>query len=170
MAGNLAGKLTKSAVGTKGDASATAPSDRRIHLDQAPLTGTDLFRFTADLARRLGVTTALDPRNIRVNSYPISQARADEPPEQPTFLNSYIVDDLALVSNALDHRDAGTALAQVPDCESERDAHGCSARSTRHTRPLLSRPRSAGEMGHEHRTPTCVQPAVRGEPDHRDAG
>jgi AAA domain len=112
MAGNLAGKLTKSAIGTKDDASVTASGDRRIHLDQAPLTGTDLFRFTADLARRLGVTTALDPRNIRVNSYQISQARADEQPEQPTFLNSYIVDDLALVSTALDHHDAGTALAQ----------------------------------------------------------
>jgi AAA domain len=112
MAGNLAGKLTKSAVGTKDDTPATAPADRRIHLDQAPLTGTDLFRFTADLANRLGVTTALDPRNIRVKSYQINQARADEPPEQPTFLNSYIVGDLAHVSAELDHHDAGPALAQ----------------------------------------------------------
>jgi hypothetical protein len=111
MAGNLAGKLTKSAVGTK-DAPVTTSGNRRIHLDQAPLTGTELFDFTADLARRLGVAKALDPRSIRVKSYQINQARADAPPEQPTFLNSYIVEDLTLVSTALDHRDAGTALVQ----------------------------------------------------------
>lgn len=71
----------------------------------------DLFRFTEELASRLGVTKALDPRNIRVNIYQINEARAGEPPDQPTFLNSYIVDDLALVSTALNRGDAGTALA-----------------------------------------------------------
>jgi hypothetical protein len=111
MAGSVAGKLTKSAVGTK-DATEDEPaSTQTTHLDQAPLTGADLFSFTTDLARRLGVTRALDPRNIRVNSYQINQARADEPPEQPTFLNSYVADDLALVSAALARKDAGTALA-----------------------------------------------------------
>jgi AAA domain len=120
MAGNLAGKLVKSAVGTKDaeDSKDDAPpSTQETHLDQAPLTGTDLFRFTAELARRLGVTTVLDPRNIRVNSYQINQARAGEPPEQPAFLNSYVTDDLALVSAALNRGtvlnrgDGGTALA-----------------------------------------------------------
>jgi hypothetical protein len=111
MAGSLAGKLTKSAVGAKDDAPAAGPASHTTHLDQAPLTGVDLFRFTENLASRLGVTKVLDPRNIRVNSYQINEARAGEPPDQPTFLNGYIVDDLALVSNALNRGDAGTALA-----------------------------------------------------------
>ena len=67
---------------------------------------------TAELADRLGVTKELHPWNIRVNSYQISVSRADEPTERQTFLNSYIVDDLLLISTALDRRDAGTALSQ----------------------------------------------------------
>jgi hypothetical protein len=51
------------------------------------------------------VTKELHPRNIRVNSYQISVSRADEPTERQTFLNSYIADDLALISTALDRRD-----------------------------------------------------------------
>ena len=39
-------------------------------------------------------------------------SRADEPPEQQTFLNSYIAADLALISAALDRGNAGTALSQ----------------------------------------------------------
>ena len=116
MAGSLAGKLAKSAVGTKGEEQAKTEaggeSRPRVRLDQAPLTGSDLYRFTAELADRLGVTTELRPRNIRVNSYQISVSRADEPPERQTFLNSYIADDLSLISTALDRRDAGTALCQ----------------------------------------------------------
>jgi hypothetical protein len=100
MAGSLAGRLTKSAVGAKDDTTA-APNNQQVHLDQALLTGADLFNFTKDLASRLGVAEVLDPRNIRVNSYQINEARANEPPEQPTFLNSYITDDLALVATAL---------------------------------------------------------------------
>jgi AAA domain len=116
MAGSLAGKLAKSAVGTKGEEQAKTEaggeSRPRVRLDQAPLTGSDLYRFTAELADRLGVAKELHPRNIRVNSYQISVSRADEPTERQTFLNSYIVDDLLLISTALDRRDAGTALIQ----------------------------------------------------------
>jgi hypothetical protein len=86
-------------------------SNRQVHLDQTPLTGTDLSSFTKDLASRLGVIKALDPRNIRVNSHQINEDRAKQPLDQPTFLNSYITDDLALVSTALVRGDAGTALA-----------------------------------------------------------
>jgi hypothetical protein len=110
MAGSLAGRLTKSAVGAKDDTTALA-NTQKTHLDQAPLTGADLFSFTKDLASRLGVTEVLDPRNIRVNSYQINEDRATLPLEQPTFLNSYIADDLALVATALDRKDTGTALA-----------------------------------------------------------
>jgi hypothetical protein len=116
MAGSLARRLAKSAVGTKGEEQAKTEaggeSRPRVRLDQAPLTGSDLYRFTAELADRLGVTKELHPRNIRVNSYQISVSRADEPTERQTFLNSYIVDDLLLISTALDRRDAGTALSQ----------------------------------------------------------
>jgi hypothetical protein len=66
----------------------------------------ELYRFTAELADRLGVTKELHPGNIRVNSYQISVTRADQPTERQTFLNSYIADDLALISTALDRRDA----------------------------------------------------------------
>ena len=51
------------------------------------------------------MTKELHPRNIRVNSYQISVSRADEQTERQTFLNSYIADDLALISTALDRRD-----------------------------------------------------------------
>ena len=116
MAGSLAGRLAKSAVGSKGEEQAKTEaggeSRLRVRLDQAPLIGSDLYRFTAELADRLGVTKELHPRNIRVNSYQISVSRADEPTERQTFLNSYIVDDLLLISTALDRRDAGTALSQ----------------------------------------------------------
>lgn len=116
MAGSLAGELAKSAVGTKGEertkTEADGESRPRARLDQAPLTGSDLHRFTVELAGRLGVTKDLHPQSIRVSSYEISVSRAGEPPEQQTFLNSYIADDLALVSAALDRRDAGTALSQ----------------------------------------------------------
>jgi hypothetical protein len=116
MAGSLAGKLAKSAAGTKADEQTKTGADEeprpRAHLDQGPLTGSDLRRFTVQLAGRLGVTNELHPQNIRVNSYEISVSRADEPSEQQTFLNSYIVDDLALVAAALDHRNVGAALSQ----------------------------------------------------------
>ena len=116
MAGSLAGKLAKSAVGTKGEDHTEKAADGeprpRARLDQAPLRGPDLYRFTAELSGRLGVTKELNPRNIRVSSYEISVSRADEPPEHQTFLNSYVADDLALISMALDRGNAGTALGQ----------------------------------------------------------
>jgi hypothetical protein len=113
MAVSLAGKLAKSVLSNEtGEPAVSEPAQPPARLDQAPLTSSDLFRFTADLATRLGVTKELQPRNVRVKSYEISAARADDPPDQQTFLNSYIVDDLALVSTALDHGNAGGALAQ----------------------------------------------------------
>jgi hypothetical protein len=116
MAGSVAGNLAKSAVGAKGhEQTKTEPAGEarpRARLDQAPLTSSDLHRFKAELAGRLGVTKELHPQNIRVSSYEISVSRAEEPPGQQTFLNSYVADDLALISAALDRRDAGTALGQ----------------------------------------------------------
>jgi hypothetical protein len=52
MAGSLAGRLAKSAVGMKGEEQAKTEaggeSRPRVRLDQAPLTGSDLYRFTAE--------------------------------------------------------------------------------------------------------------------------
>jgi len=116
MAGSLAGKLAKSAVGAKDSEQTKTEPDReprsRARLGQAPLTGSDLYRFTAELAGRLGVTKDLHPQNIRVSSYEISASRVGEPPEQQTFLNSYIAGDLALMSVALKRGNVGAALSQ----------------------------------------------------------
>ena len=98
----VAGKLAKSAIGTKGEEQTKTEADGesrpQARLYQAPLTGSELYRFTAKLAEPFGVTKELHPRNIRVNSYQISVSRADEPPERQTFLNSYVADDLLLTS------------------------------------------------------------------------
>src|ERR1017187_7706421 len=84
------------AVGQKGHEQAKTETDGesrpRARLDQAPLTGSDLYRFTAELAGRLGVTNELHPQNIRVSSY--------------------VADDLALISAALGRGNAGSALSQ----------------------------------------------------------
>ncbi len=116
MAGSLAGKLAKSVLsgetGRPGQSLAGEPAQPPARLDKAPLTSSGLFRFTTELAARLGVAKELEPSDIRVNSYQISAARADDPPDQQTFLNSYVVDDLALVSAALDHGNAGHALTR----------------------------------------------------------
>jgi hypothetical protein len=115
MAGSAASKLAKSAVGAKGGEGAAEGGREpqpRARLDQAPLAGADLSRFTAELAERLGVMKDLRPYNIRVSSYQISISRADERPERQAFLNSYIVDDLTLIAAALDRGNAGAALSQ----------------------------------------------------------
>ena len=96
MAGSVAGNLAKSAVGAKGHEQAKTETDGesrpRARLDQAPLTGSDLYRFTAELTGRLGVTNELHPQNIRVSSY--------------------VADDLTLISAALGRGNAGSALSQ----------------------------------------------------------
>ena len=53
LAGSLAGKLAKSAVGPKGDehTKTETDGDARPRLDQAPLTGSTLQGFKAQLAR-----------------------------------------------------------------------------------------------------------------------
>lgn len=45
-------------------------------LETHPLTGADVQRFAEQLAERLGVSQALEPRNVRVWSYQLSAARA----------------------------------------------------------------------------------------------
>jgi hypothetical protein len=109
-AGGLAGRLAKSAVGGSAGSDDNA-ADPPALLDVAAISGDDLRRFTAEIARRLGVADALNPRNVRVNSYQISIARAEEETGQP-FLNSFFVEDLARVATAIRDRDAGTALTQ----------------------------------------------------------
>jgi hypothetical protein len=79
-------------------------------LDLNPLRGTDLQRFTAELAGRLGVQNDLEPRAVRVRSYLVSlKAEAADEDEQ-SFLNSFFGDDLQRVADALGRDDAGEAL------------------------------------------------------------
>jgi hypothetical protein len=72
------------------------------------ITSAELHAFTAALTRRLAVANPLDPKAIRVRSY---QIKNDQDPEI-SFLNSFIVDDLARVAGALQRHDAGRALSQ----------------------------------------------------------
>jgi hypothetical protein len=119
-----AGKILAESI--RGAGSDAADSDVTAHLsartgsgprptpriDLAPLTGSALHRLTAELADRIGVTDHLQPRNIRVYSYEISASRAGNLTNRPSFLNSHVADDLALVAAMLNDGDAGAALTQ----------------------------------------------------------
>jgi hypothetical protein len=114
-AGSVAGSLTRAAMNRQ---SSPAPSDAApagsvpqppARLETHPLTGADIQRFAQELAERLGVTQALNPRNIRVRSYQLSAARATETPDS-SFLNSFLAGDLTRVARALHRRDAGAGL------------------------------------------------------------
>jgi hypothetical protein len=108
LAGGTAERIANSVADLRDNQDA---AERPTRLDVAALCGEDLQRFTAELASHLGVTDALEPRNLRVRSYPISVARAGEETGQP-FLNSFFTDELARVATALRDRDIGPALEQ----------------------------------------------------------
>jgi hypothetical protein len=77
--------------------------------EPCPLRGEELRRLAARLASRLGVTTALRPRGLRVRSYQVDAERAGEQ-TAPSFLNSFCADDLARVAAAVADGDAGAGL------------------------------------------------------------
>jgi AAA domain len=110
MAGNIAGSVTRSAIGGDG-AEGSTKAEAPVRLDLAPLTAKDLQRFSAELASKLGVADALRPANVRVRSYEISTEQVEEETEQ-SFLNSFFADDLARVAAALNRGRVGTALSQ----------------------------------------------------------
>lgn len=109
--GGIAGRAAKSAM-SKGDSQSadTAPHTLAAAFSGA-LTGDDLHRFVAALARHLGVIDVLKPSGIRVRSYQIPADRAEEEPET-SFLNSFIAEDLANVASELRQRGVGQALTR----------------------------------------------------------
>jgi hypothetical protein len=86
-----------------------------------PLRGEDLRRLAARLAGRLGVSTALRPRGLRVRSYQVDAARAGEQ-TAPSFLNSFYADDLARVAAAVADGDAGAGLTAYLTASARIDA------------------------------------------------
>ena len=109
VVGGIAGRAAKSTMG-EGDGQPTDTAPHTLAAFSAgALTCDDLHRFTAALARQLGVADALKPWAIRVRSYRIASDRAEEEPET-SFLNSFIAEDLANVASELRQRNAGRAL------------------------------------------------------------
>jgi AAA domain-containing protein len=74
------------------------------------ITSPDLHDFTRDLTCHLGVADALQPQHVRVKSYQVNVTRADGPADHPSFLNSFIAEDLARVADELSDGNAGSAL------------------------------------------------------------
>ena len=110
MAGSVASRLTKTAMGSNSDSSAAGATKPAARLDLHPLTGADIQRFTEELAARLGVTGKLAPRGVRVQSRRVSIARSGEASDSP-FLNSFLVGDLGMVASALREGNVGAGLA-----------------------------------------------------------
>jgi hypothetical protein len=114
LASSMRGDGTRPETGEQGDGGddgtdGQGPAEP-ARLDLNPLRGTDLQRFTAELAGRLGVQNDLEPRAVRVRSYLVSlKAEAGDEDEQ-SFLNSFYGDDLQRVADALGRDDAGEAL------------------------------------------------------------
>lgn len=116
--GNAAKTLAKRAMNQPGDvgqqpSGAQGPANQdgsEAQLDVAAITSTDLHQFTAWLAAQLGVQENLRPQNVRVWSRQVKRDREEDNGAQP-FLNSFLVDDLALVTDALRTDNVGPALA-----------------------------------------------------------
>lgn len=111
LAGGAAGRLAEAAmvsIPQHGQPTEQEPPPAR--LDLHPLVGSDLQRFVAELAARLGVTDMLIPRRVRVRSYQVSAARTEDETEQ-NFLNSLYADDLARIGKALAAGNVGASLS-----------------------------------------------------------
>lgn len=119
---NAAKSLIDSAVertqdNTADDQGADEPEDvddgthREVtRLDLIAITGEDLQAFISWLAAQLGVTDCLQPRDVRVRSHQV-KIDSDEESKADLFLNSFLAEDLKLVTEALRADDAGRALA-----------------------------------------------------------
>lgn len=89
----------------------TAKADREVtRLDLTALTGEDLHAFISWLAGQLGVTDCLQPLGLRVRSHQVKIDRDGQGKADP-FLNSFLAEDLKLVTEALRAGDVGRALA-----------------------------------------------------------
>jgi AAA domain-containing protein len=130
VASTAAKSLTDSAVGQDDEAGASQgarePGDaddstrESPRLDLTAITGADLHAFISWLAAQLGVTDCLQPRGVRIRSYQVEIRNHDdeggeefaEKGKADPFLNSFLAEDLRLVSEALRTDDAGRALAR----------------------------------------------------------
>jgi hypothetical protein len=79
-------------------------------LDLIGVTGEDLQTFISWLAAQLSVTDCLQPCGVRVRSRRV-KIDSDEEGKADPFLNSFLAQDLELVTDALRAEDAGPALA-----------------------------------------------------------
>ena len=119
---NAAKSLADSAVGRKEDKTADGQGadepgdpDEGTHrevtrLDLTAITGEDLQAFSSWLADQLGVTDCLRPHGVRVRSRRV-KIDSDEEGKADPFLNSFLAQDLKLVTEALRTGNAGRALA-----------------------------------------------------------
>ena len=119
---NAAKSLTDSAVGRKDDKTADSqgadePGDaddgthrEATRLDLTAITGEDLQAFVSWLAAQLGVTDCLQPSGVRVRSHQV-KIDSDKEGKADPFLNSFLAEDLKLVTEALRAGNAGRALA-----------------------------------------------------------
>lgn len=122
IASSAAKSVLDSAVGPKEDEpddsqGADEPRDagnsthREVaRLDLTAITGDDLRAFISWLADKLGVTDCLQPRGVRVRSHQV-KIDSDEEGKADPFLNSFLAEDLKLVTEALRTDDVGRALA-----------------------------------------------------------
>jgi hypothetical protein len=122
VASNAAKFLTDSAVRRKEDkpddsqgADEPGDADNGTHrevarLDLTAITANDLQAFISWLAAQLGVTDCLQPRDLRVRSHQV-KIDSDEEGKADPFLNSFLAEDLKLVTEAMRRGDVGRALA-----------------------------------------------------------
>lgn len=106
---NKTGRADDAGQERAGEPGASNPNTPETRLDLAAITGEDLHQFTGGLAAQLGVRESLCPRNVRVRSRQVKEDRDEDNTAQP-FLNSFLVDDLALVAEALRTGNVGAAL------------------------------------------------------------
>lgn len=94
---------------------------REAEPDPVSITGDDLRDFTSWLADKLGVTSSLRPKGVRVQSRQIKIGKRGEGKAEP-FLNSFLYSDLSLVAEALCLNNVGPALASylMPDSQIDR--------------------------------------------------
>jgi len=110
IASNTAKSLTGSAMGQPEDESGETGGEQTTRLDLTAITGDDLHAFVSWLADQLGVTDCLHPLGVRIRSHQVKIDSNEEGKADP-FLNSFLSDDLKLVTDALDNGNVGSALA-----------------------------------------------------------
>lgn len=114
LAAGTAGKMADAVLSGTPKRAPSVPHEpaqqEPARLNLNPLRGSDMHRFVAQLAARLTVDDILRPRRVRVRSYQVDAARAEDQTEH-SFLNSFYADDLARVARAFTAGGVGRGLA-----------------------------------------------------------